>query len=82
MRQMTRPEVIDGVAAAWTAVVPGRVEHEVLDDELFPPFEQVQERYSTVWPIEGVRLVNPHHRQLLTLGAQRVAHPGSFFLLR
>src|SRR6266542_1077650 len=67
--------------AAWTAFLPIRSEHEVVNDQLAASGEQLGERYLAPRRIEVVVLLKLHPRQLAPLGAQLVAQPGEFFLL-
>ena len=57
--------------AARAALVPARVEHEVVDDELAAALEQVEQARLAVRALEDVVLVDLDHRQLA--GARRRA---------
>ena len=45
----------DQVGAAGTALVPARIEHEVIHDQLPPPFEQVDQACPAAGPVEICR---------------------------
>src|SRR5688500_9999500 len=55
-------------------------EHEVVDDKLRPPAEQVFERSAPLFGLESVLLVNPNPGQLLPLPRQLVAAPRKLLL--
>jgi hypothetical protein len=44
----------------------------VIDDELPPPFEQVEQPNFPVRPVERVVLLDPHHRQAAAFGVQGI----------
>jgi hypothetical protein len=68
--------------AGFAALVPVRVEHEVVDQQLTTALEQVGQAGLAVRAAEDVFLVNLDHRQLAPLGVQRVSLTGEFLLLR
>jgi len=74
-------DVVGQERAAWAALLPPRTEHEVIDDQLAAPVEQVGEGLLPVRPLEDVALLDPHPGQLAALGAQPIAQPGEFLLL-
>src|ERR1700722_11997987 len=79
---LTRPvNVVRPERAAVTAFLPVGTEHEVLNDQLAAAGEQVAEGFPSVWPIENVRLLRSHPRQLASLTGKFIAGPGLFFLL-
>jgi hypothetical protein len=78
VRQVT--EIVEGVRAARAPVIPTRVEHEVLDDQLPATLEQVQQCGRTVGALKGVLLLDLDHRQRLTLGTKCIARSGGFLL--
>jgi len=48
-------------------------EHEVIDDQLTPPLEQIDQARFAVPRFELIVLVNRHHRLPASLGCQRVS---------
>jgi hypothetical protein len=73
-------ELVHAGGAERAAVVPGRVEHEVLDDELARPAEEVEERRRAARPLEDVLLLDRHHRQAPPVGVELVAQPRELLL--
>src|SRR3954454_9220649 len=55
-------------------------EHEVVDEELRAPAEEVFQRGAPLVGVEPVLLVDPHPRQLLSLPRQLVAAPRELLL--
>src|ERR1700738_3442131 len=74
-------EIIAPERAALAAHLPAEAEHEMINDELAPPGEQVGERLLAVRPVEHVALLDPLPRQLAPLPAQVVTHPVELLLL-
>src|SRR5206468_2262975 len=58
-----------------------RSEHEVIEEQLPAPLEQVEQRGLAARPVEDVVLVDPDPRQPTTLGGERVSCPGGFLFL-
>jgi hypothetical protein len=54
----------------------------VLHDQLAAPIEKVEQRRTTVGALKDVFLLDLDHRQPASVGAQRVACAGQFFLSR
>jgi hypothetical protein len=50
-------------------------EHEVVDEELRAPAEEVRQRGAALVGLEAIRLVDPHPRQVLPPPRQLVAAP-------
>ena len=73
--------VVEFERAADAAFRPVRAEHEVLDDELAAPVEQVGERLLAVRAVEHVVLLDLDPGQRATFGAQLVAQAGEFLFL-
>jgi hypothetical protein len=72
-----------GASGASPALVgePGSVaEHEVIDEELRAPSEEVRQRGATFIGLESILLVDPNPRQLLPSSRQLVAAPRELFL--
>src|SRR6202158_2968701 len=74
-------EVIGEKKPARPAPLPVRTEHEVIDDELAAPAEEIAQGLLAARSIEDVLLVHPHPGQLPPLGAERVPLPGKGLLL-
>src|ERR1700687_4846954 len=74
-------EVIGDERAARAALLPVRTEHEVIDDELAAPAEEIAQGLLAARSIEDVLLVHPHPGQLPPLGAERVPLPGKGLVL-
>src|SRR5260370_309790 len=74
-------EVVGPERAARAALVPIRAEHEMLDDELATPLEQVAERHFALRRVEDIALLDLLPRQLAALARQLVAPAGEFLLL-
>src|SRR5260221_11904825 len=77
-------DAVDPVGDRRAGHTPRRVvrpEHEVVDEELRAPSEEVCQRGAALLGIEAVRLVDGHPRQLLTLPCHRVAAPRQLLLL-
>src|SRR4051812_47190866 len=68
--------------AANAAFRPVWSEHEVLDDQLAPPVEQLRQGDPAGGAVKGIALVDPHPWQLATLCVQSVAGLGEGLLLR
>src|ERR671916_782839 len=75
-------ELVGPRRAAGAAVLPRRVEHEVVDDELVPPVEQVAQADGALRALQRVVLVDLDHRQLAPFGVERVTPAGQLLLLR
>jgi len=57
-------EVVHPERAALAALLPARVEHEVLDDELAAPLEEIRERLAAAGAVEHAGLVHLHPGQV------------------
>ena len=75
-------EVVGHQRAARAALVPRRVEHEVVHDELAAPVEEIEQGRLAGRAVEPVGLVDPHHRQPPAFRVHRVAVTRQFLLLR
>src|SRR6185437_91444 len=64
--------------AGRTALVPVRIEHEVIDDQLPPAFKKGLEILFAVQPVEDIVLASPHHWQALALRIDAIAVFGQF----
>ena len=58
VREQARRQLVGLRRAARAAVLPGRVEHEVLQDELPPALEEVDQRHLALRALEDVGLVD------------------------
>jgi hypothetical protein len=74
-----REQAVDAVghrrAGRATGLV-ARAEHEVVDEQLGSPVEQLDERLLAVVRVEAVVLLHPHPRQLAAPLRDLVAEPG------
>src|SRR5262245_32657011 len=68
--------------AARAAVLPVRIEHEVVDDQLGSALEHVDESRRTVRTVEDVVLLDLDHWQVPALDVERVTTPGHVLLFR
>ena len=74
--------LVDAASAAHATLVPARIEHVVVDDELVAAFEEIKQRPCV--PVrngEAVILDHLDHRQTATLGGEFVPCLGERFLL-
>jgi hypothetical protein len=78
-------EAVCGVRAADAAgvrpAVDGRAEHEVVDQQLRAPVEELGQRLRPVLGLEAVVLLDRDPRQLLPLPGELVASAGELLLL-
>ena len=74
-------EVVGPERAARTTFGPLRPEHEVVDEQLAAPLEQLGQRTGSVFGVEPVVLVDAHPGEGSPLAAQFVA-PARELLLR
>jgi hypothetical protein len=75
-------DVVGEERAGRAALIPVRVEHEVVDQQLATVLEQIQQAGRAVPALEPVLLADLGHRQPAPLGAQRVALLGELLLPR
>src|SRR5207245_4706539 len=59
-----------------------RVEHEVIDEQLAPPVEELGQRLLAVGPVEDVLLLDRLPRKVVPLLRQLVAKTSELLLLR
>src|ERR671924_1091672 len=74
-------EAIRDRRAGWAAGGVIGPEHEVVDEELRAPLEEVRQRGAPLVGLESIRLVDPHPRQFLPPPRQLVAAPRELLLL-
>src|SRR5579863_43398 len=74
-------EVVGPERAALAPRLPGRIEHEMVDDELRFSREQVGQGLLAGGPVENVSLLHPLPGQIAPLGAQLIAQPRELLLL-
>ena len=74
-------DLVDEHRTAVAARFLVRPEHEVVEEQLPPPLEEVEQARLAVRPVEDVILVHADHRQPATLGGERVACPSGFFFV-
>src|SRR5262249_4466792 len=75
-------EAVGPVRAVRATGVPGRIEHEVVDDQLTSSVEEVAERFTTVRAVKDIRLRDFFPWELTTSLAQFVAQPREFLFHR
>ena len=68
-------DVVDDHRTAVAAFVPGRTEHEVVQDQLSASFEQIEQAGLAVRALEDVILLDPDHGQPPALGSERIPRP-------
>src|SRR5579884_2414684 len=73
--------IVHHIGAASAAFLPGRVKHEVIDNELAMVTEKVAQIHTACRSFEDVLSFDFHHGELAPLRAQCVALPGELFLL-
>src|SRR3974390_48381 len=73
--------VVHHVRATWTAFLPVRAEHEVINDELAFPAEQIGKLLFSGRSIKHVILVDLFPRQFAAQPAQLIAQPAKLLLL-
>jgi hypothetical protein len=74
-------DLVDEHRAAVAADVLVRPEHEVVEQQLPAPFEQIGQRDLACRAVEGVTLLDSHARQHAALSRERVAGPSGLLLL-
>ncbi|MCY1429694.1 hypothetical protein D9M71_456210 [compost metagenome] len=74
-------DVIAQVRATGAALIPALGEHEVVDDQLAAPPEQVRQFQFAVGSLEVVVLVDFHPGQGTAFGAESVPFPGEGFFV-
>src|SRR5258708_27329776 len=77
----TAGEVVRQVRAAWAAVLPARIKHEMVDNQLTAPVEEVEQTHLTGWTLEVVLLVDLDHRQSAPFRIEPVSRVGGFLFL-
>ena len=75
-------ELVGAGRAARAPFVPVGMEHEVVQDQLPPTIEEIGKADGTSGAVKPVGLVDLNHGQVATFGADLVAEPGEFLLLR
>src|ERR1700686_2047405 len=79
-----RREPVEPIRDRRAGRTPRRVvgpEHEVVDEKLRAPFEEIRQRGAPLVGLESVRLVDPDPRQFLTSPRQLIAAPRQLLLL-
>ncbi len=74
-------DLVDEHRAPVAAFVLIRPEHEVIEEQLPAPLEQVEQPSLAVRPVEDVVLLDLEPRQPAALGGERVSCPGDFLFL-
>src|SRR5437899_12233274 len=75
-------DLVDEHRAAVAARRLAGAEHEVVEDELTAPLEEVDEARFAVRALKRVVPFDPDHRQAAALGGARVSRPGRLLFLR
>src|SRR5580658_9247248 len=70
-----RIEVVGQIGTALAALDPSRPHHEVIDDKLAAPVEEIGESLFAARPLEDILLLHALPRQLAPLAAQLIAQP-------
>ena len=68
--------------AARAALLPRRVEHEMLQHELAGPREEVEQTDLALGAREAIVLLDADHRQTPAIGVELILHPGQGLLQR
>jgi hypothetical protein len=74
-------DLVDEHRAAVAAYVLIRPEHEVVENQLPSPLEEVDEGRLPSRPVEDVVLLDSNHWQPAALGSERVSFSRGLFLL-
>jgi hypothetical protein len=69
-------EIVGPERARFASLVPVGGEHEMIDNQLRAPVEQVGQRQLAPWPVEAVGLVHPLPRQGLPAAREGVTLAG------
>jgi hypothetical protein len=75
-------DLVDEHRAAVAARFLVGAEHEVVEDELTPPVEKVDEPRLSLWAVEHVVPLDPDPRQAAALCGKRISRPGRCLFLR
>src|SRR5262245_54184962 len=75
-------DLIEDQRAAGATLVASGAEHEMIQDQLTAPFEQIGEARLARGALEFIRLLDPHARQTPALGRERIARVRGCLLLR
>jgi len=75
-------KVIRQIGAAFATFVPVGTEHEMINDQLTAPVEKIGQGFLAIRPFEYVILVDLHHREAPSGGAERIALASKFFFSR
>ena len=73
-------ELVATGGAGGAAVVPRRIEHEVVDDQLALPVEEVGQGHRALGALEGVVLLDGHHGQAAAVRVEGVLLAGELLL--
>jgi hypothetical protein len=74
-------DLVDEHRAPVASRVLIRAEHEVVEEQLSAPLEQLRQRGLAGRTVEDVVLVDADHRQPSALGRERVPRPGGVLFL-
>ena len=73
-------DLVGAGRAARAPVLPLRIEHEVVDDQLPATLEHVEQTHGAVRAVEHVVLLDLDHGEVAALGVERVALLGHVLL--
>jgi hypothetical protein len=74
-------DVANQLRAAWATVLPAWIKHEMVDNQLTAPIEEVEQASLAVWTLEEILLVKLDHRQPATFSIEPVSRMGGFLFL-
>jgi hypothetical protein len=74
-------EVVGPEGAGRAPLLPTRVEHEVIDDQLASSVKELRQRFLAVWSFKDILLVDALPGQIASLLAEPVAQARKFPLL-
>src|SRR5579872_451862 len=75
-------DVVGLERASDASLGPVGAEHEMLNDQLAPPIEQLGQRLFAIRPLERVRLLDFDPRQITALFRERIELTGQLLLFR
>src|SRR5690348_13179363 len=73
-------EIVRPERAVLASRIPVRGEHEVVDDQLTFPLEQIRQCLSSIWTIKDIILFYLHPRKLAALMTQLITQFGELLL--
>src|SRR5438270_12157479 len=84
MRQMPvgAVKMIGQIGAAFATLFPARAEHEMINNQLAAPLEQIGQRLFSAWSVENIFLLDLDHREFTPRRTKRVALTSEFLFPR